>query len=55
MEELYILFFFMVFGGLDHNFGELAKPVLEFILHGYVFMQLNPRWQIAGEAQLCSW
>lgn len=36
-------FSFTVFEGMCHNFGDLAKLLSEFMLHGFVLEQLSPR------------
>lgn len=35
-------FSFTVLGEMCHNFGDLPKPIFEFMLHGSVFKQLSP-------------
>lgn len=36
-------FSFTVFGGMCHDFGDLAKPISKFMLHRYVLKQQSPR------------
>lgn len=42
-----------VLGEMCHNFGDVAKPISELTLHGFVLTQLSPRGRVAGEAGPC--
>lgn len=36
-----------------HHFGDVAKPISDLMLRGFVLKQLRPRGRVAGEARQC--